>query len=112
MNTTPMRIIGGDAPSQVDIASLDDHQRAGDTCVRCGRVPLTPRAVTLAGKDLVACADEHARVCTPGLFWKSDPCPSWCSGLQNDNDHPDDRGASVGMARQSAAHPGGRPGIL
>lgn len=90
MNTTPMRIIG-DEQSPIDVASLDDHQRAGDTCVRCGRVPLTPTAVALAGKELVACADEHARVCRPDLFWKSDPCPSWCSGYHSDNDHPDDR---------------------
>ncbi|SDJ28274.1 hypothetical protein SAMN05192558_11470 [Actinokineospora alba] len=90
MNTTPMRIIG-DGRAPTDVASLDDRQRARDTCVRCGRVPLTPAVVTLAGMELVACADEHARVCTPDLFWRSGPCPSWCSRYHSDNDHPDDR---------------------
>jgi hypothetical protein len=40
----------------------------------------------------VACADEHARLCTPKIFWLTPPCPSWCHGaLHDENDGGEDR---------------------
>lgn len=71
---------------------MNDHneqQRAGITCVRCARVPLTPTMI--ADTDLVRCADEHARICTSGIFWLTTTCPSWCGARHDEEDGDDDR---------------------
>jgi hypothetical protein len=74
-------------------ADPDEQQRTGITCARCGRVPLSPTMITsAAGVDLVACADQHTRICTPGIFWLTPPCPSWCHReLHDESDGDEDR---------------------
>lgn len=85
MNATPSEPTG----PQAECAGLTEQQRMGHTCMRCARVPLTPTPV--AGTDLVTCAEEHARVCTPTIFWLTPPCPSWCREWHDEDDGGKDR---------------------
>jgi hypothetical protein len=79
-------------PSAETIAELTDAQRRRNACVRCGRLPHTPRKVrSRTGAEFIVCADEHSRVCTKRVFWLTQPCPPWCSQWHDDNDDGEDR---------------------
>ncbi len=79
-------------PLPVDLANLTEEQLRGETCVRCGRVPLDAIKIHRQdGIELATCADRHARVCTDRPFWLTRPCPSWCDGHHHDRDGGNDR---------------------